>query len=480
MEQLEDSMLVMKFGGTSVECAESISRVAEIVRHRQHMQPVVVVSALARITDQLQSLGALSKAGKLDEALRLLDAMEKRHAEVARALLGAKSANVLASLKPMFEEVAALLGAVAAINELSPRTSDRLLSFGERWSSVLVSDALREGHLPAAFVDACQVIVTDDDHTHAAPLMDLIAFRIESRLKPLVKKGCIPVMGGFIGATQAGALTTLGRGGSDFTASIVGAALGAERIEIWTDVNGMMTTDPRICSDAQNIDSISFEEAAELAHFGAKVLHPKTLQPAVEKGIPVYVLNSRHPENRGTRVETVNCDGEPRVRSIACKRGIRLAEVFAKQGLDAKLTSSIFAIAEQQDCLVDLAAVSRSNLSLLLTSPQSAESLAKALDGVASLKVTEGVALVSVVGRNVARDPVISACALSALSGLPVKMIFHGASDMNLSFVIDENQADEAVRRMHRVMFPAPVSVPGPEVIVNDSFGLPSLQAAEA
>ena len=473
-------MLVMKFGGTSVECAESIGRVAEIVRHRKHMQPVVVVSALARITDQLQSLGALSKAGKLEEALCQLDAMEKRHAEVAHALLGAKSENVLAKLKPMFEEVAALLGAVAAINELSPRTSDRLLSFGERWSSVLVSEALRERHLPAVFVDACQVIVTDDDHTHAAPLMDLIASRVECQLKPVVKRGCIPVMGGFIAATEEGVLTTLGRGGSDFTASIVGAALGAERIEIWTDVNGMMTTDPRICPDAHNIDSISFEEAAELAHFGAKVLHPKTLQPAVEKGIPVYVLNSRHPENRGTRVETVNCNGEPRVRSIACKRGIRLAEVFAKQGLDAKLTSSIFAIAEQQDCLVDLAAVSRSNLSLLLTSPACAESLGKALDGVASLKVTERVALVSVVGRNVARDPVISACALSALSGLPVKMIFHGASDMNLSFVVDESQADEAVRRMHRVMFPAPASVPGPEAIVHDSFELPSLLAAEA
>jgi aspartate kinase len=310
--------------------------------------------------------------------------------------------------------------------------------------------------------------------------MDLIASRVESQLKPLVKKGCIPVMGGFIGATEEGVLTTLGRGGSDFTASIVGAALGAERIEIWTDVNGMMTTDPRICPDAQNIDSISFEEAAELAHFGAKVLHPKTLQPAVEKGIPVYVLNSRHPENRGTRVETVSSNGEPRVRSIACKRGIRLAEVFAKQGLDAKLTSSIFAIAEQQDCLVDLAAVSRSNLSLLLTSPACAESLAKALDGVASLKVTEGVALVSVVGRNVARDPVISACALSALSGLPVKMIFHGASDMNLSFVVDESQADEAVRRMHRVMFPAAPNVPGSEVIVHERFGLPTLQVAEA
>jgi len=215
-----------------------------------------------------------------------------------------------------------------------------------------------------------------------------------------------------------------------------------------------MTTDPRICPDAQNIDSISFEEAAELAHFGAKVLHPKTLQPAVERGIPVYVLNSRHPENRGTRVEIGASSDESRVRSIACKRGIVLAEVFAKQGLDAKLTSSIFSAMEEQKCLIDLAAMSRSNLSLLLTSQDSVSVLSDSLDGVANVKTTAGVALVSLVGRNVARDPVISACALSALSGLPVKMIFHGASDMNLSFVIEERDAEEAVRRMHRVMFP--------------------------
>jgi aspartate kinase len=448
-------MLVMKFGGTSVECADSILRVANIVRERLDLQPIVVVSALAGVTDQLHSLGRLSQEGRPLEACETLDSIEQRHIQVAKALLRTSSEFLLQDLKLSFDAVRALLRAVAAIHELTPRTSDRLLSFGERWSSSLVSEAIRVQGIPAVHVDACDVLITDANHSHAAPLMDVIRLRAESAIRPLINRKQVPLLGGFIGATQDGIPTTLGRGGSDFTASIIGASLNAERIEIWTDVDGMMTTDPRICPDAQNIDSISFEEAAELAHFGAKVLHPKTLQPAVELGIPVYVLNSRHPENCGTRVEVGVISDESRVRSIACKRGIILAEVAAKHGLDAKLTASIFAAVEEQKCLVDLAAMSRANLALLLTSEDSAVALANSLDGLATVKVTTGVSLVSVVGRNVGRDPVISACALSALSGIAVKMIFHGASDMNLSFVVDEKQADVAVRSMHRVMFPA-------------------------
>jgi aspartate kinase len=451
-------MLVMKFGGSSVECAESITRVARIVRERLDLQPIVVVSALAGITDQLQSLGHLSQRGCLDDACNIVNRVEQRHVEVAQALLGSSNECVIRDLKVSFDEVRALLAAVAAIHELTPRTSDRLLSFGERWSSSLVTEAFRACGIPAVHVDASDVLITDATHSHAIPIMDLIRLRAESAIRPLVNCKQVPVMGGFIGATQDGVPTTLGRGGSDFTASLIGASLNAERIEIWTDVDGMMTTDPRICPDAQNIDSISFEEAAELAHFGAKVLHPKTLQPAVELGIPVYVLNSRHPENCGTRVEVGVISDESRVRSIACKRGIILAEVAAKHGLDAKLTASIFAAVEEQKCLVDLAAMSRANLALLLTSEDSAAALAKSLYELATVKITTGVSLVSVVGRNVGRDPVISACALSALSGLPVKMIFHGASDMNLSFVVDEKQADAAVRSMHRVMFSSQAS----------------------
>lgn len=447
-------MLVMKFGGTSVECAESIARASKSVRDRLHLRPVVVVSALARVTDQLHAMGTLSREGRREEALQSLAAAEARHCEVASQLLPTGCRELIERcLQPAFEEARALLRAIAAISELTPRTLDRLLSFGERWSSCLASEAFKAHGLPAVFVDSCDVVITDSSYSHAAPLMDEINLRVESKIRPLVQAGSIPVLGGFIGATLEGIPTTLGRGGSDFTASIIGASLGANSIEIWTDVDGMMTADPRICPDAQNIESISFEEAAELAHFGAKVLHPKTLQPAVEKGIPVYVLNSRHPENRGTRVEVGAESAAARARSIALKRGIVLTEVVAGQGFDAKLTASIFAALEEQKCLVDLAAMSRSNLSLLLTSADAATAVAASLDDVAIVKTIPGVALVSVVGRNVAREPAISARALAALPDQAVRMIFHGASDMNLSFVVDEQQAADVVRLLHDALF---------------------------
>jgi len=400
-------------------------------------------------------MGALSRDGALEEALSKLKACEERHHETTKALLpNRSSAFVQNDLQPLFDEARALLKAVFAVQELTPRTLDRLLGFGERWSSLLVTEAFRAEGLRAVHLDSCNVVITDANYSHAAPLMDRIKSRGATSIRPPVQSGCVPVLGGFIGSTEEGIPTTLGRGGSDYTASILGASLDADSIEIWTDVDGMMTADPRICPDAQNIESISFDEAAELAHFGAKVLHPKTLQPAVDRGIPVYVLNSRHPENCGTRVEVTEPSEEGRVRSVACKRGITLAEVFARQGLESKLTSAIFDALEQQKCLVDLAAMSRSNLSLLLNSRSSADALSEFLQDKASINVIEGSALVSLVGRNVARNPAICARALNALPNLPIRMIFHGASDMNLSFVVAEKDADEVVRSLHDALFP--------------------------
>ena len=461
-------MLVMKFGGTSVACGESIARAARIVRERLHLQPVVVVSALAGVTDSLQSMGALARDGVLEEALSRLKACEERHHEAANALLSDKSESFFRSdLQPLFDEARALLKAVFAVQELTPRTLDRLLGFGERWSSLLVAEAFRVQSLRAVHVDSGDVVITDANYSHAAPLMDRIKARVATSIRPRVQSGCVPVLGGFIGSTEDGVPTTLGRGGSDYTASILGASLDADSIEIWTDVDGMMTADPRICPDAQNIESISFDEAAELAHFGAKVLHPKTLQPAMDRGIPVYVLNSRHPENCGTRVEVTESSEEGRVRSVACKRGITLAEVFARHGLESRLTSEIFDALERQRCLVDLAAMSRSNLSLLLNSRSSADALSQFLEDKASVNVIEGSALVSLVGRNVARNPAICARALNALPNLPIRMIFHGASDMNLSFVVAEEDADAVVHSLHDALFPRQQVVRNPDLPIT-------------
>ena len=463
-------MVVMKFGGTSVECAESIARVSRIVNGRLRQQPVVIVSALAKVTDQLQTAGDLSRKGEVLKALQILESIEQRHEAVARELIPVRHDDVLYGiLGPLFAEARRLLKAIASIGELTGRTNDRLLGFGERWSSLLINETFRESGIDSVHFDAAQVVFTDADFSHARPQMDLIKAAVELRLLPLLHNSLVPVLGGFIGSTPDGIPTTLGRGGSDFTASIIGANIGAECIEIWTDVDGMMTADPRMCSDAQNIDVISFEEAAELAHFGAKVLHPQTLQPAVDLGIPVYVLNSRYPERAGTRVEVSLCDDDSRLRSIACKRGIVLAEVFAKQGIDAKLAASIFEAMEQDGCLADLAAMSRANLSLLLTSERGASALVESLDGIADVSITPAVALVSLIGRNVARDAAISARALSALLEFDVKMIFHGASDMNLSFAVNEKDADAVVRSLHDALFSIPTTEGQPNLFIPEA-----------
>ncbi len=290
----------MKFGGTSVEDATAIDRIAGIVKGRVPERPLVVVSAMAKVTDQLLAMAAAAGAGDLDKSLELCLKLRERHYTTAGELLGTGLHTGLHSeLGDMFDALEQLLRGICAVGELTPRTSDHVASFGERLSSMIVTPAFVARGLKAVLLDARQVIVTDAQHMRAVPQIDEINHRLEVKVRPLLADGRVPVMGGFIGSTPEGKTTTIGRGGSDFSAALVGAGLNAERIEIWTDVDGMKTTDPRICPDAHRIKVISFEEAAELAYFGAKVLHPATVLPAVEKNIPVLVLNSRNPGKPG-------------------------------------------------------------------------------------------------------------------------------------------------------------------------------------
>ena len=297
-------MIVMKFGGTSVENAEAIERVAKIVASRQDGLPLVVVSAMAKVTDQLVTMGQMAASGEADASLQLFRSMRERHFSTANSLLGTKRAASLApKLDPYFAELENFLRGLAAVRELTPRSSDYLLSFGELLSSLIVADAFAIRGLNSAWVDSRACLVTDATHTRATPHMEETREKSKKKIVPLLAKKKIPVMGGFIAATAGGVPTTLGRGGSDYSAAIIGAALDADRIEIWTDVEGMMTTDPRLCPDAKTIKQISFNEAAELAYFGAKVLHPATLLPAIHKNIPVYVLNSRNLKSKGTELQ---------------------------------------------------------------------------------------------------------------------------------------------------------------------------------
>ncbi len=452
-------MVIMKFGGTSVESATAIRRVAEIVRSRRKQDPVVVVSALAKVTDQLVLMGQQASAGDLDSFLKVLAPLRQRHLDTAKDLLSPKAfAKVTPKLEATFAELEQFLRGVAAVRELSPRSSDYLLSFGELLSSQIVAAAFPEMGLDAAWVDSRTCVVTDADHTHAHPLMEDTSEKAKAKVAPLVAKHKIPVMGGFIASTREGVTTTLGRGGSDYSAAIVGAALDADSIEIWTDVEGMMTTDPRLCANARTINRISFNEAAELAYFGAKVLHPATLLPAIEKNIPVYVLNSRNIKSKGTRITNHAPRGVHTFRAITAKTGISLVNVVASRGLVVHdFLRSVFEALDIHGASVDLVAISEVSLSFTMETKRLPEALITELEKTADVTCEDQQAIICLVGEDIHGRPGIAASVFNTVaeSGVNIRMISQGASEINISFVVQESDVPRAVQHLHEHFFGA-------------------------
>ena len=448
-------MIVMKFGGTSVEDAAAIERATAIVKGRVAEHPVVVVSALAKVTDQLQEMGEAAGRGDREQALQLARCLRERHYNVAGELLGTGLFTQFHSeLEADFDSLEELLRGIAAVGELTPRTADHVLSFGEIISSKIVSAVFSLRGLDASLVDARDCILTDAAHARATPLFDEIHDRLQQQVKPLVERGRVPVLGGFIAATREGIPTTLGRGGSDFTAAIVGAGLGAERIEIWTDVDGMMTTDPRLCPGARRIKVMSFDEAAELAYFGAKVLHPASLLPAIHKNIPVEVLNSRKPKNEGTRITAQATPCRNTFKAIAAKERITIVDVAAPRMLMAHgFLRQIFEVFDRHRCPVDMVSTSEVSVSLTVDSNHAIPAIAQDLGKLADVKFTGRKAIVCLVGENLRNTPGIAAGVFGALGDVNVRMISQGASEINISFVIDEEDVPMAVRRLHEKFF---------------------------
>jgi len=451
-------MIVMKFGGTSVEDSSAIDRAAKIVAGRRDRSPVVVVSAMSKVTDQLLAAGNAAGAGDRDKALQLSRGLRERHYATAGELLGTGLFTEFhGELESEFDGLDELLRGIAALGELTPRTTDLVSSFGERVSSRMVAAAFVARELPAAHVDSRSCIVTDANHMKAVPLFPEIDLRLAHHVKPLLDKKQIPIMGGFIGSTREGVATTLGRGGSDFTAAIVGAGLNAEAIEIWTDVDGMMTTDPRLCKDARRIRTISFEEAAELAYFGAKVLHPATVLPAVQKDIPVYILNSRNPSCEGTRITGRAPHCRNYFKAIAAKRRITIVDVVATRMLMAHgFLKSIFEIFDRHRCPVDMVSTSEVSVSLTVDSTEAIPAIAADLEKIADVKYEGRKAIVCLVGENIRGTRGIAAKVFGALPETNVRMISQGASEINISFVIEEDDVEETVRTLHKVFFADP------------------------
>jgi aspartate kinase len=445
----------MKFGGTSVQDAEAIDRAATIVRERISERPVVVVSALAKMTDQLLAMASAAGAGDRDQALKLSLAARERHFNTASDLLGTgKFAQIHAELEEDFNALDDLLRGIVAVGELTPRTTDNIAGFGERVSSRIVTAAFSLRGLDASHLDSRQCIVTDATFTRAVPDFEDTNSRLRELVKPLLDHGRVPIMGGFIGATRDGISTTLGRGGSDFTAAIVGAGLNAERIEIWTDVDGMMTTDPNLCPQAHRIKVISFEEAAELAYFGAKVLHPATLLPAIEKNIPVLVLNSRNPKNEGTRITATAPKSKNIFKAIAAKKRITVVDVVATRMLMAHgFLKSIFEVFATHRCPVDMVSTSEVSVSVTVDSNESIAAIAADLGKLAKVTYQGRKAIVCLVGENIRSTPGIAAKVFSAISNVNIQMISQGASEINISFVIDEPDVPQVVSRLHQAFF---------------------------
>jgi aspartate kinase len=448
-------MIVMKFGGTSVQDSQAIDRIAAIVRERLPESPVVVVSALARITDQLLAMAAAAGAGDRDKALELSRAARERHFSTASELLGTSGFTQLhPELEADFNALDDLLRGIVAVGELTLRSTDNVAGLGERVSSKIVAAAFSVRGINATAVDSRQCLVTDSGFTRAVPQFDETNARLAEIVKPLLNRGRVPVMGGFIGATREGIPTTLGRGGSDFTAAIVGAGLGAERIEIWTDVDGMMTTDPNLCPEARRIKTISFEEAAELAYFGAKVLHPATLLPAIQKNIPVLVLNSRNPKNEGTRITATARRTKNIFKAIAAKKRITVVDVVATRMLMAHgFLKSIFEVFAQHRCPVDMVSTSEVSVSLTVDSNESIAAIAADLARLADVKYEGRKAIVCLVGENIRGTPGIAAKVFGAIPDVSIHMISQGASEINISFVIDESDVPKVVSRLHSVFF---------------------------
>jgi aspartate kinase len=455
------SLVVMKFGGTSVEDPAAINRTASIVSDRlaAGKQTVVVVSAMAKVTDLLLRAAASAAQGDRTGALAISSRLRARHRDTACALIKTPcdSSALCNHLEEEFDSLDEILRGLAAILELTPRISDLIVSYGERLSSRIIAAAFLERGIKAAHVDARNVIVTDSQFQKAAPIDSLIEKRAEEHLRPLLNDGKVVIMGGFIASNEEGITTTLGRGGSDFTGALVGGALTADAIEIWTDVDGIMTSDPRVCPDALRVKVISFEEAAELAYFGAKVLHPATILPAVKKSIPVFVLNSRNPANEGTRIISVAPHCKSPFKSIAVKKKLSIIDVVASRMLMTHgYLKAIFDIFDKHQCPVDMVSTSEVSVSLTVDSNDKLPLIAADLSKLADVNYEGKKALVCLVGEDIRGQSGMAAQVFSAIKHVNVRMISQGASEINMSFMIEEDDADEAVRSLHATFFADP------------------------
>jgi aspartate kinase len=412
------------------------------------------VSAIGDTTDQLIEALEHAAAGDEARALTILSRLRRETGRVVKDFFGDAGPGMEKEIAPFFDELSRMARAVAVLRSVPPAGRDHFLAHGEMTSARLVARALAARSLPAVGVDSREILVTDDRFGRAQPDLDETGRRVAESLRAICDRGAIPVAAGYIGASHAGATTTLGRGGSDYTAALFAAALDADAVEIWTDVDGMMTADPRVVPAARPIETISFEEASELAYFGARVLHPLTLAPAIEKGIPIRVKNSHSPAFLGTEIRASAPPSGERVRSIAFKKGIATVDVVTTRMLMAAgFLRTLFEVFAQYETPVDMVTTSEISVSVTVDDVSRLPEIRHELERLAAVEVGRDRAIVCLVGSDIKFTPGIAGRIFRTIEDVNVLMISQGASRRNVSFVIEERDVERVVRKLHEEFF---------------------------
>jgi aspartate kinase len=451
----------MKFGGTSVADEAAIGRVTAIVRRQLERQPasdsppVVVVSALSKVTDGLLQVARFMAEGDRDQALTRLGELADRHVAIAATVTsGARLAAVTRDLHAEFTATSDIVRALSSLHDVSPRLLDAIASTGELASSHLLAAALSESGVPAAWVDAREVLQTDAEFTCAAPDMAGTHARARRKLAPVAARGDVAVLGGFIGTTSDGVTTTLGRGGSDYSAAIFGACLDVSEIQIWTDVDGMLTADPRVVPQPRLVPQLSFAEASELAYFGAKVLHPSTILPAVSKNIPVRILNSRQPDLPGTLITADARSSQGTLTALACKRDVTVIDITSTRMFMAHgFLSRLFDVFERFKTAVDVVTTSEVSVSVTVDDARRVESIIENLRAFAEVSQEREMAIICAVGEDIHDDPTAFGRAVSALGSIPLRMVSQAASRRNITFVLRDADVQQAMVQLHDAFF---------------------------
>jgi aspartate kinase len=451
-------MVVQKFGGTSVADPDAIRRLIGIVRAartRDGRGPAVVVSAMSGVTDGLLDVAASAGASQIEEALSKMRLIRDRHIAAARELVsGAAQALSLAQIEAQIDELTDVVKALAVLREVSQRTLDVVAAAGELLSSRIVAAALTCAGVPSEWVDARQAIVTNDEHTRATPLGKETNERLRSHVHPALEGGRVPVLGGFVGATAAGHTSTLGRGGSDYSGALVGAGVDASEIQIWTDVDGMLSADPRVVKSPRLVSQLSFAEAAELAYFGAKVLHPSTILPAVERNIPVRILNSWKPDAAGTLITGRGLPGRKGLTGLASKRDVTVIDITSTRMLMAYgFLRRVFEVFERYKTAVDMVTTSEVSVSVTVDDVRYLDEIEEALSEFASVSVERHMSLLCAVGDVLQHEPEMAARVVGVLEEVPLRMISQAASRRNITVVLRQSDLPHAMERLHEEFF---------------------------